>query len=78
MPFINKYLPWLEKAIDSTGSGFYSKNGPCGFDFWMCEYIDMMEAIDPDVFEKYGKLTDHVKRVHALPELQVKLIWSYF
>jgi hypothetical protein len=33
----------------------------------------MMKAIDPDVFEKYEKLTDHVKRVHALPELQVKL-----
>ncbi|KAI6170738.1 CRE-GST-9 protein [Aphelenchoides bicaudatus] len=70
IPALEKFLPHFEKALDRAGSGFYTKNGPSGFDFWMAELIEFMAKIDPDEFAKYPKLLAHVKKVHSLPELQ--------
>jgi glutathione S-transferase len=71
IPALNKYLPLFEQILERAGSGFYTKNGPSVVDLWMAEIVDFMDRCDPEVIAEHPKILEQMKKVHALPELQV-------
>ncbi|KAI6214313.1 hypothetical protein M3Y94_00252700 [Aphelenchoides besseyi] len=73
LPAIEKYLPFLEKKLNESGSGFFAKSGPSYVDFQISEIVDTLRQpqYEQKIFEeKAAFLIEHSKRVHELPQLQ--------
>ncbi|KAI6187345.1 hypothetical protein M3Y98_00233200 [Aphelenchoides besseyi] len=73
LPAIEKYMPFLEKKLNESGSGFFAKSGPSYVDLFISESVHTLSQPQHEqkVFEeKAAFLIEHSKRVHELPQLK--------
>lgn len=70
VPTLEKFLPMFEKLLKESGSGFFAKSGVSWVDFAVAESISTFQNMAPEVIKKHSALVEHVKRVHALPQLK--------
>jgi len=71
LPALEKFGPHLERILKESGSGFFGKSGVSYVDFYIAEAVFSLYGFEKELLEsKYPFLVEHLKRVHALPELQ--------
>uniref|UniRef100_A0A7E4VI64 glutathione transferase n=1 Tax=Panagrellus redivivus TaxID=6233 RepID=A0A7E4VI64_PANRE len=72
-PAVDKYITPMERQLKESGSGFFVASGVTYLDFFVAEYVDTLNAMFPQIFQRFPLLLEHTKRVHALPQLQAYL-----
>lgn len=69
-PACESKLPLFAKYLKEAHSGFYVKSGLTYVDFTCSEFFDILQSLEPEIFEKYPEIGAHIRRIHALPQLK--------
>uniref|UniRef100_A0A914C6E8 glutathione transferase n=1 Tax=Acrobeloides nanus TaxID=290746 RepID=A0A914C6E8_9BILA len=70
LPAVEKTFPILIKYLNVAGNGFFFKSGISWVDFFIANNILRLNALHPELFEKYHELKEHCDRVHSLPQIK--------
>lgn len=70
LPAVESKFPIFQKYLREAHSGFYAKSGLTYVDFIVAEFFDIINSMNPEVFEAYPDLIKHVERIHDLPNLK--------
>uniref|UniRef100_A0AC34G0B5 GST C-terminal domain-containing protein n=1 Tax=Panagrolaimus sp. ES5 TaxID=591445 RepID=A0AC34G0B5_9BILA len=64
------YLPFYQKYLKESGSGFLVKSGLTFADFIVSEFLITLRQHAPDIMEKYPDLLQYLDRMKAIPQLK--------
>jgi glutathione S-transferase len=71
LPNLEKFVPYFERIIKDSGSGFVGRSGVSYVDFHIAEWMLSLYGFEKELLDsKYPILVQHFQRVEALPELQ--------
>ncbi|KAF7638000.1 Glutathione S-transferase-1 [Meloidogyne graminicola] len=70
LPAINKYLPFYEKRLEESNSGFILPSGISYVDFSIAHFIGMLKTMENEILNKYPKLVEYTNNFHKLPQLK--------
>jgi glutathione S-transferase len=70
IPGIQQFLPFFEKALAQSNSGYLVSGGLSWIDFCICEQVRWMNDSLPDLMKQFPLLLAHANRIYALPTLQ--------
>lgn len=69
-PCMEKSMPILEKFLNESSSGFFSKSGVSWVDFYVANFFESLEGFDKELMDGYRGVLEHKERIYALPQLQ--------
>jgi hypothetical protein len=69
VPAVEKFGPYFERFLKESGTGFFGKNVSY-VDFYIAEHVSTLYKQNPETFKNHEFFVQHMKKVHALPELQ--------
>uniref|UniRef100_A0A914QZ55 glutathione transferase n=1 Tax=Panagrolaimus davidi TaxID=227884 RepID=A0A914QZ55_9BILA len=70
VPNVKTYFPVIVHLLKQSKSGFFADSGITWVDFFISEYVDSIQNLDPELAKQYLELLEHSLKVHSLPQLQ--------
>ena len=64
-------MPFFEKRLEESGSGFILPSGISYIDFSLGHFIGMLNTLEKDLMStKHSKLVEYTNNLHSLPQLK--------
>lgn len=70
LPIVESKIPYFVDYLKQAKSGYYVKSGITFVDFLCSELLSIVQDFEPDIFDPYPEVANHIKRIHSIPQLR--------
>ena len=70
LPLVESRIPYFVNYLKQAKSGYYVKSGLTFADFLCSELFSIVQDHEPDIFDPYPEVANHIKMIHELPRVK--------